>query len=329
MPFGGTTPGALFDDSAGWYDSADDRDINGTRLHSPPYANLANPVATCNSATINGVHSCQMVADIHEWFNGAGFPSSWSQPANPAFIQLNAYSDCNEVLPFGSFQGDALVRGYVECNGNCDNNAQDSGCCIMKKPFVVVAPGAACPPGYTRNVINSGITDFVFPHSATPSSQDTTLINFLQLLTARKYDFDSSVPFVDVALGNVNGICIINGSGFGDNVDAWGNKAYTESCPFPFTTPGNGSRGCPQFLPGGGLTACGTGSLPACSTVPTGTNCPAGGCPKPPDACVGNACESSDGSWLAPSERNNRYPRLPQESQTKGCQICQGQERKG
>jgi hypothetical protein len=293
--YAGITPGAKLDDDAAWYDSADDRDVNGTRIHNPPYANLQGLWSTCNKATIEGTsHSCQILANIIDWFKGTGFPAAWG--TNAATVSFNAWSSC---------QNDALMQGYVECTGFCkpsglggaSSDPQDTGCCMLNKPFVMVPANGVCPAGYSRSLIRSNVTDFLFRNGENGGSQDTTLINFLTLLATRKYDFDNVARFVGVQFSE-NGICIINGTGFDKNVEGWGNKTYTENCPYPLVGAGNGSRGCPQILSSGGLQACTGAACP--NGAPSGNSCPPGGCPSQTPNCVGAACDASAG-WVTPS----------------------------
>jgi hypothetical protein len=169
----------------------------------------------------------------------------------------------------------------------------------MRKPFVVVGVNQVCPAGYSRSTISSELTNFLYAEDANVDTQDTTLINFLQLLSARKFDFDQSVPFVGVDKASV-GICIVNASSFGDNVGTWGENTYTEECPIPWTViTTNGLLGCPQILAGGGLQSCGTPGGVACVTnTPTGTTCPPQGCPQTPaeTPCVLGLCDSP--AWM-------------------------------
>jgi hypothetical protein len=131
--------------------------------------------------------------------------------------------------------------------------------------------------------MNSSVTDFLFKNSSIASSRDTVLINFLQLLAARKLDWDVDTPFVAVNFLSNLGICLINGTNFDENQKTWANGTYTESCPYPFVAPGNGSLGCPQILATGPVQGCGSGpGLVPCLTTPVGVDCPPTGCPVAP-----------------------------------------------
>jgi len=290
--FDAITPGSKLDTSARWYKSASSQFPNGTYMHEAPFVNMGNPWSSCNLATVTGgQHSCSINAHVADWFQG-GFPSSWH--TQPASIEVTLSSDC---------PADALMQGYVQCRGLCSTGnsptPSDTGCCMMRKPFVVVS--GTCPQGYTRQVVNSSITDFLFPRDANQTSQDTTLINFLQLLATRKFEFDATVAFVATTLGSSNGLCFIDGDGFGDNIGNWANATYTESCPIPFSPPGTGQDGCPQILSTGGVVACGAAPLPPCAVPPQPSTCPATGCPTGPGPCVGPACNAA-GAWtIVPS----------------------------
>jgi len=267
--FHGHTPGSNFDRTFRWYASADERNwTTNEYLVNPPFADLANAPQTCNSATVydNTGGKCELNAEIKDWFKTPGFPPTWSQ--NPATVQLYAASTCSDALP----------EGFVVCTGKCEN-AMESGCCMMSKPWVLAA-GGACPSGYSPQTIDSDITDFLFADASAANSQDTTLINFLTLLSSRQMDFGPN-QFVPVGAGQPRTICMINGSSFDQNVEAWGNKTYTEDCV-------SGGRGCPRLLNGGGLTACGSGNTPCVNQV-TPRPCPATGCP-----ITGN----TNGAWL-------------------------------
>jgi len=279
--FGGITPGAELDKTMRWYNSAGDwNGTSGMYVHNPPFANLYNAWTTCNYATTAGPGSCNLNALIKDWFLGPGFPSAWSQ--STATLEAVAASTCTN---------DAGMQVYLACDGGCDKNTQ-TGCCMLSKPFVATPGNAgACPQGYLRLEISSGVSDFIFENGygyPTPTTKDSTLINFLQLV-ATKSDFSTSpsgIPtFVGVGLGSQT-LCIINGSQFGMNVDIWANKTFTEDCPNGAPVLG-GLRGCPQVLNSAGIVAC-TGTT--CATPPNSKSCPATGCPlTPPPADLGAA----------------------------------------
>jgi hypothetical protein len=306
--FKGQTPAALADDSMRWYSSSHNQNCTQicnppncsfgcscyqqcTYITNPPFANLLpTGWSTCNSASLAGSYSCQLNAAVQSWFAGTtGFPSSWGTTA--AYLEGTISSNCpNDVFP----------QAFLVCDGPCGvKNTADSGCCIMSKPLITIPAGGACPQGYTSQPINSSITDFLFNTSVYNSStQDTTLINFLQLLADHAFDFTTNPAFVSPSVSGPQSICIINGSTFGNNIDGWANQTYTESCPAPMTTP-NGLQGCPQILGNGPVQAC--GGAQKCLTPPAGTPC-VGGCPSgptPAGCAVGFLCSS--GSWVAPA----------------------------
>jgi hypothetical protein len=308
--YSGYTPGALADNSFRFYKSAEQKNCTSfcdpqpcnpcncyndcNYLQNPPFANLVAPGwSTCNGGTISGSHSCQLNAAIADWFKGSGFPSSWST-AGATFLELSISSDCpNDVFP----------QAFAVCDGSCgDKTKPDSGCCIMSKPLITIPAGGTCPQGYTNQQINSSITDWIFNTSVYNSTtQDTTLINFLQLLADHAYDFGTNPAFVPPTTTGPQSICIINGSTFSNNTDLWGNQTYTEDCPAPMTTR-NGNQGCPQILQTGWIQACGVAGQPKCLSVPSGNPCPATGCPAgptPAGCTLGVLC--SGGAWVAPA----------------------------
>jgi hypothetical protein len=154
------------------------------------------------------------------------------------------------------------------------------------------------------------MTDFLFENDnhvqhGTTYSRDTTMVNFLQLLAERAFDFaaNNGIPaFVEVNVQTPKTICIINGSGFDNNAEAWAKKTFTESCPIPWTNAtDNGTKGCPQVLAGGGVVACGPTTTP-CVTQPTGIDCAVNiGCPSTgngPHSCKGKPCDETSSGWV-------------------------------
>jgi hypothetical protein len=292
--YNGTTPGAKLDATFRWYSSAEERNYsggNGEYIVSPPFANLFNQWTSCSLDSITGAtRSCGAVADVASWFAGTAFPASWSTATTK--LALYVASSCTDSFP----------NAYLECRGECDSDdpaaKPDSGCCVLRHPFVVPPAGSACPLGYKKQALNASITDFVFADGTPVTSEDTTLVNFLRLLAKRKYNFDADLPLVSPGLGADRTICLIDGDGWGDNVENWANKTFTEKCPAPFTTA-NGLKGCPQVLATSYIKACGGTNLDPCAALPTSTSCPVTGCPSTPETCVNGVC--SPAALVAPS----------------------------
>ena len=268
--FGNANPGAKLDDSLRYYKDAH----NDTFFH-PPFSNVYNSPTSCD-ATTTGSGVCELAVSIGDWFAGT-FPTGWSSATT---IHFKASSTCaNSKLP----------QAILTCEGPCTTTAK-SGCCMAKEPFVP-ATGFSCPAGYVLETLNSGITDFLF-HNDSILSKDTTLMNFVTLVATRSIGFGNGAgqtPFISVGTGTNTQFCRFNGSSFGDNVEGWANRTVTDNCPYPPMGAGNGSRSCPQFLTGGGVTACGT----SCVQTPTVNTCPACGCPQAvtPDPSISGAAQ--------------------------------------
>lgn len=268
--FGNANPGAKLDDSLRYYEDA----RNDTFFH-PPFSNVYNSPTSCD-ATTTGTGVCELAVSIGEWFAGT-FPTGWSSATT---IHFKASSTCaNSKLP----------QAILTCEGPCTATAK-SGCCMAKEPFVP-ATGFSCPAGYVLETLNSDITDFLFRNDSI-LSKDTTLMNFVTLVATRSTGFGNGAgqtPFISVGTGTNTQFCRFNGSSFGDNVEGWANRTVTDNCPYPPMGAGNGSRSCPQFLTGGGITACGT----SCVQTPTVNTCPASGCPQPvtPDPSISGAAQ--------------------------------------
>jgi len=263
--YNGHTPGSNFDRDFRWYAFAQEENSTTHQyLKNPPMANLGNAPKTCDGTTVYAASpKCELNAEIQEWFTGSGFPAAWSKGGTT--LQFYVESKC---------LGNSFPQASLVCTGKCGPDGE-SGCCLMSKPFVMTPP-TGCPGGYTRSTIESNITDFLFENASAATTRDTTLINFLQLVSTQQFDFANVIPgapeFVRVDLGTAATICMINGSTFDQNVEAWANKTFTETCADGIT------RDCPAFLSDGGIKACGANSVSCVGEVPS-VPCPATGCP--------------------------------------------------
>jgi len=273
--FGNVNPGKAIDDSARYYGSSErvcmsysDGAYNCTGPN-PPFANVANPPDSCNIATTTGSGTCELQLDISSWFKGGLFPTGWDQ--GQTLLRFKAASSCSSS---------ALPQMFVTCEGPCDASKK-SGCCILKDAFLAETVPGVCPKGYKSTLLDTEFTDFLFNGTST-KSKDTTLINFLNLLTTKNYKFGGGfAPFSSPAgLDPARSICIIDGEAFGSNQDVWANSSVTEECPIrkDATTPGNHSQGCPQFIPGSAISGCGS----SCLQPPKAQQCDASGCPTTP-----------------------------------------------
>lgn len=291
--FGGVTPAAKMDDSMRYYGLAraeyyNDTDFSWHYNYSAPFKNVANPWSTCSDATVlksatNTVPRCQVSAQIARWFEGTGFPATWSK--NPASLQVDVQGNCPTS---------ALPSASLVCNGACTSTSS-SGCCIMSKPFIVTKD--ACPTGYTRTTIEGDATQMFF-NNPTQYSFDTYLMNFLQLVSTGARDFGTNPTFIGVGAGELHSICLINGSKFDENTDYWANHSVTDHCPLNWSpATDNKIEGCPQIIANGYITAC-EAALKCPTTVPIGTTCPASGCPTS-GGCAQNANCQGNANYAA------------------------------
>jgi len=244
---------------------------------NPPFENVHFPPSSCDLAS-TGSGSCELALNITNWFAGSTFPAGWNSA--PTLLKIKFSSTCT---------GSAVPSALITCEGSCTTTAK-SGCCILSQAFVAPTGVGSCPAGYKLQTINSTVTDFLF-NSSQPStrSKDSTLINLMNLIGSRNFKFSfngvtaaGETPFVTPDTSDLTrSFCLIDGSAFDTNTQAWADASVTDNCPYPpVTTSGNGTRACPQFLTGS--TSQITGCTTACLTPPTVTTCLASGCPLPP-----------------------------------------------
>lgn len=254
--FGNVNPGVKIDDSMRFYSGVDGM----YNTVPPPFSNIENAPTSCDATTTsNGL--CEIALNISEWFGGS-FPQGWDSPTT---AHLKVSSSCaNSAVP----------EGVITCEGPCTSTSK-SGCCMMKEPFLPTN-NYACPQGYTLDTLQSSLTDFLFNLTST-HSQDMTVMNFLALVVTRSSSFGTGAgqtPFINPGLGASTQFCRVNGTSFGNNTQAWGNRTATDNCPYPPVGQGNGSRVCPQILAGGGVLSCA-----GCVQGVGVSQCPASGCP--------------------------------------------------
>lgn len=258
--YNNVNPGAKLDETIRYYGAAEEYDIvNNSRVYrlNPPLANVANAPASCDFASTTGASpSCELSADISSWFDGPFFPAGWNGPTT---LKVKFASTCSDS---------SAPTVFLTCEGKCDATAK-SGCCILRNAIVPPTSGS-CPTGYKLQLLETEITDFAFNSSATPKSNDTTLINFVSLVLGRQIQFGGASPFASVQASEaLRSFCILDGESFGDNIELWGKTTVTEDCPVPANPP-NGTKGCPQFITTGKLQGC-TGS--SCLGVPATAQC--------------------------------------------------------
>jgi hypothetical protein len=254
-------PAAKLDESLRYYPQAEVTDINDNFITNPPFADVANAPASCNLASTSA-GACELAADIHTWFEGNTFPAGWNGPTS---LKVKFASGC---------ASSAFPSAFLTCDGACDAGAK-SGCCFLRNAFIALNPAGTCPQGYKLQEIDSGITDFLFANGTVPRSNDTSLLNFISLLTSRQISFGpAGAPFVKVK-GTLaeRSFCLIDGEALGNNTDKWAQTAATEDCPVPASPP-NGTKGCPQFLSGGLRGCAGASCTVVPLAVPCGDQCP-------------------------------------------------------
>jgi hypothetical protein len=265
--FNDVNPGALLDKAIRYYGSAEDQDAQGNYITNPPFANVLNAPTSCDLASTTGATAkCELAADVGSWFEGTSFPVGWDGPTS---LKLKFESLCPTS---------ALPSAFLACDGPCDATSK-SGCCLLRNAFISQTAAGTCPQGYKLTHMNSSITNFLFENNTASKSNDTTLLNFISLLTSREIRFGAgAAAFVSVKGTEAQqSFCLIDGETLGNNTDKWATTAVTEDCAAPAPV---GTKGCPRFL-SGGLAGC---AGAACVSAPVVVACPVTGCPIGPRA---------------------------------------------
>jgi hypothetical protein len=253
-------------------------EVGCTYVQQPPFSDVANLPSTCNLAT-TGTGTCELALNITDWFTGTSFPTGWNSA--PTVLKVKFSSDC---------AGSALPSVLMTCQGSCTASAK-SGCCILKEAFVARIGATTCPIGYKLQTLNSSVTDFLFNTSLPVQSKDSTVINFMNLIGSKNFKFSYGggggaglTPFINPDISDTSrSFCLIDGSAFDANTQAWADVSLTDKCPYPpVNVNGNGTRMCPQFLDGGKVTGCGTSCLVPPQVIPCGpAGCPLTPTPQP------------------------------------------------
>jgi hypothetical protein len=231
-------PGAKLDSDLRYYASSRSQtyDQNTWRwvyVNAPPFADVKRAPSSCD-LTSTGTGVCELAADVDSWFSGS-FPINWN---SPTAIKAKVSSSCSTGATSSS-----VPTAFVTCEGGC-NETVKSGCCILRNLLAPKTNGV-CPAGYKLTLLESELTDFIL-NSHSWVTRDTTLENLLSLVLGQHYKFGvGGATFIEVT-GAQASVCLVDGTSFKTNLEAWGKAAFTEDCPVGAPVA-NGAQGCPQF----------------------------------------------------------------------------------